>query len=72
MKELIVKKEGNNKGCKFFSCDKCKYFKWNTNSYNRTNFKNGSCFRCGRYGCDAVDCDKETDFYGNIIPDQGS
>ena len=70
---FTVKKEGPNKGRKFFTCKekKCKYFFFadGKGNYKNFNFKGGACSRCGRYGCDVTTCDNETDFYGNTIPE---
>lgn len=67
---LAVKKEGPNKGKKFYTCNTktCDFFSWE-NKYDPKKFKNGACFRCGRYGCYIEDCENKTDFYGNVIPD---
>jgi hypothetical protein len=69
---LTVNKDGPNKGRKFYSCKtrKCKFFKWgDSDGYDPSKFKLGTCYRCGNYGCDAVDCEKQSDFYGNLIPE---
>ena len=67
----IVKKEGPNKGREFYHCatNKCKCFKWkDSKTYDPTKFKNGACFRCGYYGCEITDCNREFDWFGNKIP----
>lgn len=69
---LTVKKDGSNKGRQFFTCKEreCKFFEWADGvKYDRRKFKVGACWRCGRYGCDGIDCEKTTDWFGNIIPD---
>jgi hypothetical protein len=67
---LTVKKEGTNKGKEFYSCRECNYFSWKNScdSYNPNKFKQGSCYRCGRWGCDAIDCQQKRGYYGNDIP----
>lgn len=67
---LTVTKDSENKGKKFYACPdkKCNYFKW-LNNYNPSKFQNGACYRCGRFGCYADDCNEVNDFYGNKIPD---
>lgn len=67
--QLTVKKDGPNKGRKFYKCktSACNFFSWV--GYNPGRFKNGACYRCGRWGCDLVDCEETTDFYGNLIPE---
>ena len=69
-----VKKQGVNCGREFCKCVKseCKFWKWTDemNQYNPHKFKNGSCFRCGRYNCDATDCEESFDIFGNIIEDE--
>lgn len=69
---LIVKKEGPNKGRGFYKCaskfNDCGFFKWSSEAgYGKKTFKIGTCFRCGRYGCETSSCSHLTDFYGNII-----
>lgn len=66
-----VTKEGENKGRKFYTCPQgaCNFFKWDTSKYDPRNFKPGSCYRCGTWGCEITDCDKKYDYYGNFIPD---
>lgn len=55
----------------FFKCreQKCGFFKFmeTMDQYDPSKFKRGSCFRCGRYRCDSVDCDEIHDIFGNII-----
>lgn len=70
--KLQVKKEGPNQHRYFLKCktDKCKFWKWcDTDNYDTTKFKMGSCFRCGRYNCDATDCEETHDIFGNKIID---
>lgn len=66
-------KKGPNSGRKFSTCkDKtCKYFEWldKVSTYSPNRFRSGACFRCGRYNCDATDCECPTDVFGNEIPD---
>jgi hypothetical protein len=72
---FTVKKEGPNTGRKFYTCSNkeasCGFFKWDDaiGNYNPENFKDGSCYRCGRWGCEITDCEKTTDFFGNVIPE---
>lgn len=71
-KALIVKKEGPNTGKKFFSCKACNFFEWADQpqrKYDPSRFKNGSCYRCGRWGCYIEDCEETKDFFGNTIPE---
>jgi len=69
LKPITVKKEGPNKDRTFFSCKDDKIFLWNdSKGYDEDKFKNGACFRCGRYNCDATDCEQVFDWYGNLIP----
>ena len=70
---FTVRKEGPNTGRKFYTCANnrtCKFFEWvDGNNYNPEKFKTGACYRCGRWGCDATDCDEEYDWFGNKIPE---
>jgi len=68
---FTVKKEGVNKNREFYKCELnvCDFFAWNdSKNYDTNKFKKGSCFRCGRYGCDGTDCDEKFDWFGNRIP----
>lgn len=68
----IVKKEGPNKGREFSKCNKCNKFYWKDTKYykrDQEKYKIGSCYRCGYYGCDLIDCKKQFDWFGNLIPD---
>lgn len=66
---FIIVKNGLNKNREYFKCPKCKKFYWNdSNNYNAERFKNGSCYRCGNYGCEVTDCDNDFDWFGNLIP----
>lgn len=73
--QFTVKKDGPNKGRKFYTCKTrtCKYFEWvDSNNYNPGRFKNGTCFRCGKWGHydeGDGDCQETNDFFGNKIPD---
>lgn len=77
---LTVKKEGPNTGRKFYTCRQreCKFFSFEDDlhkrkpkkGYNADNFKTGSCYRCGRWGCEATDCEQKFDFFGNLIPEE--
>lgn len=71
--KLKVKKQTPNYGRTFYKCygDGCKFFKWQDtmDEYNPEVFKNGACFRCGRFRCDATDCEETFDVFGNIIPE---
>jgi len=70
--QFTVKKDGPNKGRKFYTCKtkQCKYFEWSDNTnYNPDKFKNGTCFRCGKWGhYDEGDCKETHDWFGNLIP----
>lgn len=60
-----VKKDNQNKGRDFWTCSECNFFKW---AYDPLYFKQGACYRCGRFGCEAPDCKEKHDYYGNVIP----
>jgi hypothetical protein len=72
--EYTVKKKGPNSGKSFFTCKKrkCKYFEWKETRYDSSRFRRGSCYRCGRYNCDAEECEEEFDWFGNKIPEDWS
>jgi len=68
-----VKKEGENKGKKFFICANgniCKFFKWveEMNNYDGSKFHKGTCFRCGKFGHNLKDCQEIYDYFSNLIP----
>lgn len=77
-KKLAVKKDGPNKGRDFWVCSyqlkdvQCAFFMWADlkSGYDFKRFKPGSCYRCGRYGCEPEDCKETRDFYGFEIPEQ--
>ncbi len=71
MIKLRVKKEGNNQGRYFWKCkeNKCNQFIWDPPQYDPSKFKRGACYKCGRWNCDAVDCEETHDWFGIPIPD---
>lgn len=71
MKLLQVKKNGPNQGKYFYTCDQkgCNSFHWYPPVFDNEEYKNGTCYRCGRWGCDATDCDETHNWFGVPIPD---
>ena len=70
--EFKITQNGKNKGREYAKCE-CNKFYWNDSiNYNPEKFKNGSCYRCGTWGCEITDCEKSFDWYGNLIPDSNS
>jgi len=71
-----ISHSAKNPGRKYFHCPKeqnrCKFFGWGDSrdyEYGNDRFKNGSCFRCGYYNYEVTDCEREFDFFGNLIKD---